>query len=148
MITQAYPPYWSPRAGIKLICLSGTVQTEGSAAASFSAAGSVRRRIVRAQRCSIKTLICSTTGLSEKLCSRSDWSMRAVAGSNLANSRMRRLACALVKPTPLTNCSQCRAWTSLKLYLLPIFIAILGVSVEFTAVDSESYNGAKTEALP
>ena len=85
------------------------VQTEGSAAASLSAAGSVSRRIVRAQRCSIKVLICSTTALPAKLCPGSDWSLRAVAGSNFANSRMRRLACALVKPTHSANCSQCRA---------------------------------------
>lgn len=43
---------------------SVVVQTEGSAPASFSAAGSVSRRIVRAQCCSIKALICSTMHIS------------------------------------------------------------------------------------
>ena len=64
-----------------------TVQTEVSSAASLSAAGSVNRRIVRAQRCSIKVLICSTTALPAKRCPGSNWSLRAVAGSSFVRSK-------------------------------------------------------------
>lgn len=47
-------------------------QQDGSVVSSPSAAGSVRRRIVRAQRCLIKTMIRSTTALPAKSCPESD----------------------------------------------------------------------------
>ncbi len=113
-------------------------QTDGLAAASLSIAGLVSLRIVRAQRCSINALICSTTALPAKPFPGSDCSLRATAGNDLAISKIRLLACALVRPKLSANCSQCCAWTSLNLYLLPIRIAILGVSVGYTAVESVS----------
>ena len=51
-----------------------------------------------------------------------------MAGSDFAKAKMRRLAGALARPTASANCSQWRAWTSLKVYLLPIFMAIFAVN--------------------
>lgn len=61
--------------------------------------GAVSRRIARAQRCSIKVLICSTTTLPAKLCPGSNWSLRTVAGSSFARSK-----CA-VWPAPVSRWS-------------------------------------------
>lgn len=84
--SSAFLCQFNSNAGIEPAFVRMVVQTEGSAAVSVS------RRIVRAQRCSIKALTCSTTAFPAKTCSGADWSLRAVAGSDFANSRMRRLA--------------------------------------------------------
>ena len=83
--------------------IMGTYRGSLLAAASASAAGVPSRRIVRAQRCSIKTMMRSTTGLPAKRNRGSHWSARAHGGSDFANSRIRLLACALASPAPSAN---------------------------------------------
>lgn len=119
-----------------------------SLSASFLPLGSESRRTVIAQRRSINATIPATRALSPKGNAESDSSSRALVGRALASSRMRRLTCALDRTAPTANCSQSRACNSLNFYVLPIFIAIFGVSVGYTAVESAPDSGARTADFP